>query len=283
MGTIKINNQSIAKLYLGNIAVKRAYSNGSIVYDTGIQPTPQPCFEVVDTISEASGNYVDVYAWDTEKWYKKNNLSQYEKYGVMPIVSDLSSVTYYTGKLVVLSTNNHEYKWNGTTWVDLGECEGEAVLPDGYTQYPAIANNGNAYINTGYIPSSKTRILADMQITTSTTYGRLWGSGQWNVARSIQLDYEANTTGSIHGKWGTESTWNVNSNVRGDFDRHVYDMYDHYLYRDGDLVLTFASGTFTSQYNLAIFTYYNYGTPGSSEWINGRLYSFKILRLVLMI
>ena len=100
MGTIKINNKSISKLYLGNIAVKRAYSNGSIVYDTGVQPTPKPCFEVVDTITNASGKYVDVYAKDTQKWYKKNNLNQYEEYCIVDEVADLSTLTYYTGKLI---------------------------------------------------------------------------------------------------------------------------------------------------------------------------------------
>lgn len=122
MGTIKINNQSISKLYLGNIAVKRAYSNGSIVYDTGVKPTPKPCFEVVREISMASGNYVDVYGLITSKWYKKNNLSQYEEYGVMPIVDDLSTLTTYVGKLVLLESDEHEYRWDGNTWVDLGRA-----------------------------------------------------------------------------------------------------------------------------------------------------------------
>ena len=119
MGKIKINNQSIAKLYLGGVAVRRAYSNGSIVYDTN---RPQPCFEVVGALSEASGDYVDVYVQSDSKWYKKNNLNQYEEYGLMPIVNDLNITTYYTGKLVILSTDSHEYKYNGTTWVDLGNA-----------------------------------------------------------------------------------------------------------------------------------------------------------------
>ena len=122
MGTIKINNQSISKLYLGNIAVKRAYSNGSIVYDTGVKPKPKPCFEVVRKISMASGDYVDVYDLSTSKWYKKNNLSQYEEYGVMPIVDDLSTLTTYVGKLVLLKSDEHEYRWDGNTWVDLGKA-----------------------------------------------------------------------------------------------------------------------------------------------------------------
>lgn len=115
---IKVNNQSISKIMLGSIPVKRIYEDMQIVFDTG--STPQPCFEVVNVISEASGNYVDVYVNNEQKWYKRNNLNQYEEYGVMPMVDSLSNVTYYTGKLVILSTDTHEYKWNGSAWVDLG-------------------------------------------------------------------------------------------------------------------------------------------------------------------
>lgn len=122
MGKIKINNTQISKLYLGNIAVKRAYSNGSIVYDTGVQPTPQPCFEVVNFINQASGDYVDVYVNSESKWYKRNNLNQYEEYGVMPIVDSLNDTTYYTGKLVILSTDSHEYRWDSSAWTDLGSA-----------------------------------------------------------------------------------------------------------------------------------------------------------------
>lgn len=153
MGAIKINNQSIAKLYLGNIAVKRAYSNGSIVYDAY---RPQPCFEVVETITDATGNFVDVYATDTEKWYKKNNLSQYEEYGIMPSVADLSTLTYYVGKLAICTTDSHEYKWNGNTWVDLGSCIPNVIFLD-----PAASSSTKYnfpveyYFGTGY----KLRVL----------------------------------------------------------------------------------------------------------------------------
>ena len=115
---IKVNNQSIQKIMLGSIPVKRIYEDLQIVFDTG--GTPQPCFEVVDVISQASGDYVDVYVNNEAKWYKRNNLNQYEEYGIMPIVDDLSTLTYYTGKLAILNTDVHEYKWNGSTWVDIG-------------------------------------------------------------------------------------------------------------------------------------------------------------------
>ena len=120
--SIKINDQYIQKILLGSTPVQRIYQSGSIVYEAGVQPKPQPCFEVVSNISKASGDYVDVYVKGESKWYKKNNLNQYEEYGLIPTVTDLSSTTYYTGKLVVLSTDGNEYKWNGSEWVDLGSA-----------------------------------------------------------------------------------------------------------------------------------------------------------------
>ena len=154
--SIKINDQYIKKILLGSTPVQRIYQSGSIVYEAG-GSTPTPCFEVVDTISQASGDYVDVYAWDTEKWYKKNNLNQFEEYGLMPSVTDLSSTTYYTGKLVILSTDSHEYKWNGSEWIDLGAT---TYVGD---RYEYVQGNGTSYIVTDYIPVTDSRYEIDIE------------------------------------------------------------------------------------------------------------------------
>ena len=154
--SIKINDQYIKKILLGSTPVQRIYQSGSIVYEAG-GSTPTPCFEVVETISQASGDYIDVYAWDTEKWYKKNNLNKFEEYGLMPSVTDLSSTTYYTGKLVILSTDNHEYKWNGSEWIDLG-----ATTHVG-DQYEYVQGNGESYIVTDYIPVTDSRYEIDIE------------------------------------------------------------------------------------------------------------------------
>lgn len=155
--SIKINDQYIQKILLGSTPVQRIYQSGSIVYDAGVQPTPQPCFEVVSKISQASGDYIDVYVKGESKWYKRNNLNKYEKYGLMPAVTDLSSTTYYTGKLVILSTDSHEYKWNGSEWIDLGATThvGE--------QYEYVQGNGTSYIVTDYIPVTDSRYEIDIE------------------------------------------------------------------------------------------------------------------------
>jgi hypothetical protein len=210
---IKINNQSIAKLYLGNIAVVRAYSNGSIVYDSSVTPTPQPCFEVVDTITNASGNYVDVYATDTQKWYKLNNLGQYEEYGVVGEAYDLSTLTYYTGKLAVCTEDDHEYKWDGSTWIDQGDCGRTCIFQGG--------NNGTYKMEFGYywnyhyeatLRTKKTSNYSDgVPIQTGSSHG--------SCTSPIELGWhQSGFFLDRHNPKGT-STYECNNT---DFDKRTY-------------------------------------------------------------
>lgn len=60
-------------------------------------------------------DFKSVFDTTSNKWYMLNNLNNYEEYGIYGDSFD----TYYTGKLVIV--NDHEYEWNGTEWVDLGE------------------------------------------------------------------------------------------------------------------------------------------------------------------
>lgn len=117
INNIRLGQQVIAGIYLGNTLIRKMYNGNLVVYDMSGE---SPCFEVVSTLVYASGDYVDVYCTGNKKWYKKNNLSQFEEYGVYEETSNLSSLTYYTGKLAILTTDNHEYRWNGSSWADQG-------------------------------------------------------------------------------------------------------------------------------------------------------------------
>ena len=64
-------------------------------------------------------DFKSVFDTTSNKWYMLNNLNNYEEYGIYGDSFD----TYYTGKLVIV--NGHEYEWNGTEWVDLGEVTGD--------------------------------------------------------------------------------------------------------------------------------------------------------------
>lgn len=128
---IKYNNNTIFDWNYDTSNVIKVYRNNAIVFYkvSGGSPTPQykVCFAVVDDITKyQETEFEDVYDKATNKWYKLNNLRQYEEYGIYGSGKD---ITYYNGKLTI--DNGYEYEWNGSEWVNLGEVTGTtATLPD---------------------------------------------------------------------------------------------------------------------------------------------------------
>lgn len=128
---IKYNNNTIFDLNFDASNVIKVYRNNAIVFYkvSGGSPTPEykVCFAVVDDISQYTDReFDDVYDKTTKKWYKLNNLNQYEKYG---IYGEGRNITYYNGKLTI--DEGYEYEWNGSEWVNVGEITGTtATLPD---------------------------------------------------------------------------------------------------------------------------------------------------------
>ena len=85
------------------------------------------CYAVVEDITQYSDReFEDVYDKATEKWFKLNNLNQYEQYG---IYGSGRNITYYDGKLTI--DDGYEYQYSGGSWVNVGEVSGStATLPD---------------------------------------------------------------------------------------------------------------------------------------------------------
>lgn len=104
----------------------KVYKNGAICYYkivSGSTPSQEPCFAVVDDIEEySSTEFVDVYDKATSKWYKLNNLNEFEEYG---IYASSTGGTYYQGKLAI--DNGYEYEYSGSTWVNVGEVSGSSI------------------------------------------------------------------------------------------------------------------------------------------------------------
>lgn len=124
------NNKTINEWYFNDAELIKVYKNGAICYYKmvlGETPHQEPCFAVVDDITQYSDTeFIDVYDKATEKWYKLNNLDQYEEYG---IYGEGRNITYYEGKLTI--DNGYEYEWDGSQWGNLGEVSGRTV-PDNY-------------------------------------------------------------------------------------------------------------------------------------------------------
>ena len=122
---IKYNNNTIYDWNFDTSNVIKVYRNNAIVFYkfSGESPTPEwkVCFAVVDDISQYTDReFEDVFDNTTEKWYKLNNLNQYEEYGV-----------YVSGRT---------------------SCEGSASrLPQGYTEVEYIENTGTSTSNGAYL------------------------------------------------------------------------------------------------------------------------------------
>lgn len=127
---IKYNLNTINDWNFGDDNIIKVYRNNAVCYYkvnySGDTPTFDVCYAVVDDITQYSDTeFEDVYDKATEKWYKLNNLNQYEEYG---IYGSGRNVTTYDGKLTV--DEGYEYEWNGSSWVNLGEVSGSSKTSD---------------------------------------------------------------------------------------------------------------------------------------------------------
>ena len=147
IGTFEVSSFKVGlkdpKIYLGDI----------LLYPTGGYKV---CYAVVNDITQyIDREYEDVYDKATEKWFKLNNLNQYEEYGV-----------YGSGRT---------------------SCEGSTSrLPQGYTEVEYIRQNSNynAYINTGVI-------IFDNTTNTYTITTRLTSEFHSNLGCATIINCEA--------------------------------------------------------------------------------------------
>ena len=81
---IKYNSNTINDWYYNSSDIIKVYHNGAVCYyKIAENGSYKVCFAVVDDITQYhETEFEDVFDKATEKWYKLNNLNQYEKYGV---------------------------------------------------------------------------------------------------------------------------------------------------------------------------------------------------------
>ena len=138
MSQINIGGLTIDKFYLGNSSDVKIYLGNVKLYPQSTPPTPvSSCYEIIpQPFSQyASTAYDSVYSLSDAKWYMKNNLSQYEEYGIYDIVENISSATTYDGKLAVVGTT--EYQYSGGSWSVVGTYEDASVTYTIDDTYPS--------------------------------------------------------------------------------------------------------------------------------------------------
>lgn len=124
---IKYNTKTINDWYFANDNLIKVYHNGAVCYyklEGSPTPTGQtPCYAVVDDITQySSTEFIDVFDKATKKWYKLNNLNQYEEYG---LYGEGRDITYYEGKLTI--DGGYEYEYSNGDWVNRGELVGTSI------------------------------------------------------------------------------------------------------------------------------------------------------------
>ena len=122
---IKYNLNTINDWNFGDNNIIKVYRNNAVCYykiDSSSPSGQTPCYAVVADISQYSDTeFEDVYDKSTEKWYKLNNLSQYEEYGI---------------------------------YGDSIASGGTSRLPQGYTEVEYVENTTSAYLNLGINPTN---------------------------------------------------------------------------------------------------------------------------------
>ena len=145
---IKYNNSNINDWYFYTSDIVKVYRNNAVCYyKITVGGEQVPCFAVVNDISQYSDTeFEDVFNKADEKWYKLNNLNQYEEYGVY---GSGRNITYYEGKLTV--DDGYEYIYSGGSWNNVGEVSGGTIDTVWYD--PAATNgeyNFGHYFGTNY-------------------------------------------------------------------------------------------------------------------------------------
>ena len=233
---IKYNNNTINDWNFDTSNVIKVYRNNAIVFYkvSGGSPTPEykVCFAVVDDISQYTDReFEDVYDKATKKWYKLNNLNQYEEYGAY---GNGRSVTTYKGKLTI--DEGYEYEWNGSEWVNVGEITGSSRVPSGYVE---LTYAQTSKVNSSPSSSNAFTVPIDLQETNNyiyeftplnweeSYYGHMLGGNdastnfpKWGI---FKLD----------NGWGNETKrfisafWNYNLESRGSSPGGNYRVYNN--------------------------------------------------------
>lgn len=159
-----------------------------------------------------------------------------------------------------------------TEWIFQAVTEMQtARLPDGYTELTYIQSSGTQYIDTGFKPSGNSGVVVDyQQIGTISSQDPLFGVRRTNNADAFVMWLASNTTYPQYG--------NVSYNTKPisitNNTRLIYKL-DKGVASCGDKTVSFGQSSFTSSYNLVLFSVNTANTIDNRK-ISGKLYNCKI-------
>ena len=147
---------------------------------------------------------------------------------------------------------------------------GRPSLPSAYQEVEYISTNGNQYIDTGYTPTDKTRIVVDAQETAAASYPRIFCTGNGNYTGVGQVVMGIESSSLIYIKVCADGSYYA-SNVRRDYMRHIYEIDKNVAKIDDTAIYTGSSGTATSGAYVRLM-----GSGASSSNLIGNLYLAEI-------
>lgn len=150
-----------AELFYPNVSIISGDSTPIFEPDAPSSSGQVPQYEVVDQVPQEA-NYDDAFVKANRKWYKRNNLNEYEEYGVYELTNDLDSITHYDGKLAAVGTT--EYEWSSVSgWTEVGVYEDEQHTIE-VSEETAHELQGTEFPTTFKIPKSDIEGWLDMHI-----------------------------------------------------------------------------------------------------------------------
>lgn len=258
---IKYNNSNIKNWYFADDNIIKVYRNNAVCYykitTSGGTSGQTPCYAVVDDISQYhETEFVDVFNKADEKWYKLNNLNQYEEYGVY---GSGRTITHYEGKLTV--DDGSEYIYSGSSWINVGEVSGSSIVIKS-PEYIEKDSSHAGRINLGYVWNPSTKIQFKFY-STNNDGGSMIGEESAPDNNDCRVFFASTNAyfdyGSLRIVWGE----NGNANTLYEYE------YGNYYIKN---LVTSASqsGTMFSTYR----TNPLYLGSGSGDWF--RTYYIKI-------
>lgn len=186
------NNNEVRKIYFGSTPTPSLNYNGSKAWQHIVDeyvPPVYTCPDVVQTMDGYEGDAKEVYAKGTEKWYMRNNLGNYEEYGILEEVPSVASCTFYEGKLVIF--DNHEYENISGEWVDLGAAQGTTKK----IKSPSYIYNDSSHlfsIPVDYTASTDTKLEMKFKATNGNG-GAILGSNSSTDQDDFRIFLSSNT------------------------------------------------------------------------------------------
>lgn len=261
---IKYNNNTINDWFYSSDNIIKVYRNNAVCYykiDSSSPSGQTPCYAVVEDISQYSDTeFEDVFNKADDKWYKLNNLNQYEEYG---IYGSGRTITYYEGKLTI--DDGYEYQYSGASWNNVGEVSGSSRLPQGYTEVEYVENTTQAYLNLGVYPYSSSSNSYAVEAKFSSTQG----TNQFEYLFSCEQ-------GNLSPYVGFICRWQTTRPRGLVIDGTNYTSKNITNNQDGTSGFTITSNL-TNATNTTPITLFC-GLQGSTVWRNGKgkVYSFKV-------